>query len=146
MNVLSTRRAFIRRGLTTAIAGGVIASGALAGSYASAEAASAPTKAPTATITAHPSDTTVNSGQQFRVHGLFKIGGSPAVNRTVKIQSLNSGTWQNISGAQVSTGSDGKYAVRLILSREGTRTLRAVGITPSPNTPNAFKRFTVTVR
>src|SRR5262245_30062592 len=145
MKVLSTRRAFIRRGLTTVIAGGLVASGALVGSYASAEAASVSTMAPSVSITAHPSDTTPASGQTFRVRGLFEIGGSPAVDRTVKMQSLNSGTWQNIPGAQVSTGSDGKYAVRLILSRKGTRTLRAVGITPSPNTPNAFKRFTVTV-
>ena len=145
MNVLSTRRAFIRRGLTTAIASGVIASGVVFGSSASAEAASAPAMAPAVSITAHPSNTTPNSGEQFRVRGLFTIGGNPAVNRTVKIQSLNGGTWQNISGARVSTGSDGKYAVRLILSRKGERDLRAVGITPSPNTPNAFKRFTVTV-
>jgi hypothetical protein len=145
MNVLSTRRAFLRRGLTTAVAGGLVASGAVVGSYASAEAASVSTMAPSVSITAHPSDTTVRSGQQFRVRGLFKIGGAPAINRTVKIQSLNSGTWQNIQGAQVSTGSDGRYAVRVILSRRGERTLRAVGITPSPNTPNPKKRFTVTV-
>jgi len=144
MTVLSTRRAFIRRGLTTVIASGIVASGALIGTNASAEAASAP-MAPAVSITANPSNTTPNSGEQFRVRGLFTIGGEPAVNRTVKIQSLNGSTWQNISGAQVSTGSDGKYAVRLILSRKGERDLRAVGITPSPNTPNAFKRFTVTV-
>jgi hypothetical protein len=144
MNVLSTRRAFIRRGLSTALATGVVASGAFFGANASAEAASAP-MAPAVSITAHPSDTTPASGQQFRVRGLFMIGGEPAVNRQVKIQSLNGDTWQNISGAQVSTGSDGKYAVRLVLSRTGERDLRAVGITPSPNTPNAFKKFTVTV-
>ena len=145
MKVLSTRRAFIRRGLTTVIAGGMVASGALVGSYASAEAASVSTMAPSVSITAHPSDTTVSSGEQFRVRGLFKIGGEPAVDRFVKIQSLNSGTWENIQGARVSTGSDGRYAVRLILSRRGDRVLRAVGITPSPNTPNPTKRFTVTV-
>ena len=96
--------------------------------------------APAVSITAHPSDTTPASGQQFRVRGLF-IGGEPAVNRQVKIQSLNGDTWQNISGAQVSTGSDGKYAVRLILSRTGERDLRAVGITPSPNTAIELPRF-----
>lgn len=138
MKVTSTRRTFIRRGAAAVIAGGLVASGAVVGTYAAAEA-------PSVSITANPSDTTVNSGQQFRVRGLFKIGGEPAVNRTVKIQSLNGGTWQNIQGAQVSTGDDGRYAVRLILSRKGERDLRAVGITPSPNTPNPKARFTVTV-
>jgi hypothetical protein len=138
MKVRSTRRAFIRRGAAAVIAGGLVASGAAVGTYAVAEA-------PSVSITANPSDDTVNSGQQFRVRGMFKIGGQPAVDRTVKIQSLNGGTWQNIQGARVSTGDDGRYAVRLILSRKGDRVLRAVGITPSPNTPNPTKRFTVTV-
>jgi hypothetical protein len=137
MTMSSSRRTMLRRGLSAAVAAGLLASGALS-TYASAEGASA-------RITAHPSKDSVDSGEQFRVRGLLTVNGSPAVDRWVKIQSWNSGEWQNIPGARVSTGDDGRYAVRVILSREGERDLRAVGITPSPNTPNPKKSFTVTV-
>jgi hypothetical protein len=138
MNASCSRRVLIRRGLSTALAAGMLVGGAAFGTYASAEGASA-------RITAHPSDDTVNSGEQFRVRGLFTINGSPALDRTVKIQSWNGGRWEDLRGARVSTGDDGRYRVRVILSREGDRRLRAVGITPSPNTPNPKKPFTVTV-
>jgi hypothetical protein len=146
MNILCSRRALLRRGLTATAAAGLLTSGAIVGAHASAEGASAHlTAAPSAHITAHPSKDSVDSGEQFRVRGLFTINDSPAIDRKVKIQSLNANGWQDLQGARVSTGDDGRYGVRVILSREGERQLRAVGITPSPNTPNPKKRFTVTV-
>lgn len=139
MKSLSTRRALLRSGAATALAGGLIASGAVVGTSASAGEANV-------RITAHPSDSSVSSGEQFRVRGLFTINGSPALDKKVKIQALYSDGWRNISGARVSTGDDGRYRVRIVLSMKGERVLRAVGITPSPDKPNPKKRFTVRVR
>ena len=119
MNNMSTRRSLLRGGAAL-IAGGVLASGVLAG------ASAAP--APVANITAHPTKSNVQSGEQFRVHGVFTINGSAAVNRTVKIQSKSADGWQDLTGAHVSTGSDGRYGLRVVLSMKGKRTLRAVGI------------------
>lgn len=136
MNNMSTRRSLLRGGAAL-IAGGVLASGVLAG------ASAAP--APEANITAHPTKSKVQSGEQFRVHGVFTINGSAAVNRTVKIQSKSSDGWQNLTGAHVSTGSDGRYGLRVVLSMKGKRTLRAVGITPSSSVPDPKALFTVTV-
>jgi hypothetical protein len=136
MNNLSTRRAMLKSGAAAMIAGGLLASG-VAGTSAVA--------APTAHITAHPSKSNVDSGEQFRVHGLFTVNGSPAVNRTVKIQSKTADGWKNLTGARVSTGSDGRYGLRVVLSMKGKRTLRAVGITPSDSVPNPKAPFTVTV-
>ena len=138
MNNLSTRRAMLKSGAAAIIAGGLMATGAVVGSAGAAEA-------PTAHITAHPSKSNVNSGEQFRVHGLFTINGNPAVNRTVKIQSKTADGWKNLTGAHVSTGSDGRYGLRLVLSQKGKRSLRAVGITPSTSVPNPKAPFTVTV-
>ncbi|HYJ69723.1 MAG TPA: hypothetical protein VEX15_18875 [Nocardioidaceae bacterium] len=138
MNNLSTRRALLRRGAAAIMAGGLLAGGVVAGTSAVAAA-------PTAHITAHPSKTAVDSGEQFRVHGLFTINGAPAVNRTVKIQSKTADGWRNLTGAHVSTGTDGRYRIRVILSSKGKRDLRAVGITPSPSVPNPKAPFTVTV-
>ncbi len=138
MNELSTRRAMLRSGAAAVIAGGLMATGAVVGTSAVA-------KAPTAHITAHPTKTNVDSGEQFRVHGLFTINGAPAVNKTVKIQSKTADGWKNLTGAHVSTGSDGRYGLRVVLSMKGKRDLRAVGITPSPAVPNPKAPFTVTV-
>jgi hypothetical protein len=138
MHNQSTRRTLLRSGAAATIAGGLLAGGVAVGTSAVA----APVDAH---ITAHPTKTTVDSGEQFRVHGLFTINSAPAVNKTVKIQSQTADGWKNITGAHVSTGSDGRYSVRLVLSLKGKRDLRAVGITPSPSVPNPKAPFTVTV-
>lgn len=137
MNNGSTRRSSLRSGAAM-IAGGVLAGGVVAG-------ASAAATAPGAHITAHPTKSTFHSDEQFRVHGLFTINGSAAANKTVRIQSKTADGWQNLTGARVSTGSDGRYGLRVVVSMEGKRTLRAVGITPSSSVPNPKAPFTVTV-
>ena len=133
----STRRSLLRGGAAL-IAGGLLAGGVIAGASAATEAADTH-------ITAHPTKSTVQSGEQFRVHGLFTINGSAAADRTVKIQSKTADGWKNLTGAHVSTGSDGRYGLRVVLSMEGKRTLRAVGVTPSSSVPNPQAPFTVTV-
>ena len=97
-----------------------------------------------ADITARPSDTMVRSGEQFIVRGRFTIDGAPAVGRTVKIQAQYGQDWQAITGARVTTNSEGKYRVRIILGQKGNRDLRSVGIAPR-NIKNAYQRFTVQV-
>jgi len=97
-----------------------------------------------ADITARPSDTTVRSGEQFIVRGRFTIDGAPAAGRTVKMQALYGQDWKAIPGARVTTNTEGKYRVRLILSRKGDRDLRSVGLAPG-GIKNAYQRFTVQV-
>jgi hypothetical protein len=138
MHKQSTRRALIRSGAAAVVTGGLLASGLVTGAPASAQGSDT-------SITARPSDDSVSSGEQFRVRGMFTLNGQAAVDKTVKIQAKYADGWRDVRGARVSTGDDGKYAVRLILSMEGERVLRAVGISPSPTKPNPKKRFTVTV-
>ena len=126
------------RTVATLVAAGALALGSVA---VSVPATAAPVRAH---ITAHPSDTTVNSGQQFIVRGKFTVDGHAVGNRTVKIQTLRNGSWQQIPGVRVRTNSDGTYRVRVILFTDGTRTLRAVGESPG-SIRNAYKRFTIYV-
>ena len=79
-------------------------------------------------ITAHASDTTPASGQQFVVRGKFFIGDGPAADHVVKVQTKRDGAWVPITGAHVTTDSAGKYRVRLVLSQTGARTMRVVGV------------------
>lgn len=137
MRTQPTRRALLRSGAAAAITGGLLASGVVGTSASAGEAEYR--------ITAHPSDDRVSSGEQFRVRGLLTINGHPALDKMVKIQALYGDDWRNIRGARVSTGDDGRYRVRVVLSMKGKRALRAVGITPSPDRPNPKKRFAVNV-
>src|SRR5262245_45466164 len=79
-------------------------------------------------ITANVSDKTPASGQQFIVRGKFVIGAEGAADHVVKIQSKLSGTWEPIKGARMTTDSEGKYRLRLVLSAKGERQLRVVGV------------------
>lgn len=139
MNTQPQRRTLLRSGAAAVLTGGLLASGLVAGASASAGEAGA-------RITARPSDDTVSSGEQFRVRGRFTVNGNPAVDKTVKIQALYADGWRNITGARVSTGDDGRYRVRIVLSMRGERVLRAVGITPRPSRPDPKQRFRVAVR
>lgn len=98
----------------------------------------------TASITVRVSDTTPAAGQAFRVRGLFRINGEPAVNHIVKFQELRNDQWQALKGARIRTNEEGRYRLRLILHMKGQNVLRAVGVTGDGHR-NAFKRFTVTV-
>jgi hypothetical protein len=134
----STRRT------VSALSASAVALGALtAGAVASAAGPAAAAER-RADITARPSDDTVESGEQFVVRGRFTIAGAAAAGRTVKIQGLYGGDWRPISGAAVTADSEGRYRVRIILSVEGDRTLRAVGVVPGP-ARNAYEAFAVLV-
>lgn len=95
-----------------------------------------------ATITRWVSDTTPASGETFRVGGKLTRDGSALAGKTVKVQTLRNGVWQNISGASMTTSSTGKYNLRLVLSQKGERTMRVVAVLPGPD---PVKRFIVTV-
>ena len=95
-------------------------------------------------IVAHVSDTTPDSGETFRVHGRWTRVGQPVVGHTVKVQTRRDGAWEDITGARVSTSTEGRYAVRVVLSQTGERTMRVVGINPGP-AKNFKDRFVVTV-
>jgi hypothetical protein len=95
-------------------------------------------------ISVHVSDSTPASGQQFIARGQLIMGGLPAANHVVKFQTYRNGAWEPISGARMTTDSDGKYRMRLILSQTGTRTLRVVGVGVGPE-PTERQKFTVTV-
>ncbi|UYM05159.1 peptidase associated/transthyretin-like domain-containing protein [Solicola gregarius] len=102
-----------------------------------------------ASLTIHATDTTVHSGQQFRVHGKFLFGsGAPIKHRMVRVQTKSpDGHWSNIKGAKLRTNSEGRYRIRVILSRKGVRTLRVKAHGPGPTTsPMWSKAIKVRVR
>jgi hypothetical protein len=128
----------LRRHLTTLLAGALVAPVGLA--VAAGPAAATDGDRPR--ITAHVTDSTPASGETFRVYGRLSRDGDAISGRTVKVQTLRDGEWENLSGAAMQTGSEGGYNLRVVLSQTGPRTLRVVGVVPGPK---ARKRFSVTV-
>lgn len=102
-----------------------------------------------ANITIHASDSTVRSGEQFRVHGKYLFGdGTPVRNKLVRVQSKNAnGSWVRLRGAKLRTNSEGRYRIRVVLSRKGERMLRVRAQGPGPHSaPLRSKPITVRVR
>lgn len=95
-------------------------------------------------ITVRVSDSTPASGEQFIARGKLIMGGLPAGDHVVKVQTWRDGAWEQISGAKMHTSSDGTYRMRLILSQKGERTLRVVGVGQGDE-PTERQRFSVTV-
>lgn len=128
------------------IAGGVAACALVTGVVATATTAQAAGSAPasSASITAKTSDATPASGQQFVVTGKVTGEKGPLGGRSVAVQSLRDGKWTQLTGAVVTTRSDGTYRVRVILSAKGLRTMRVLADAPGRSL-DAAKRFTVTV-
>ena len=98
-----------------------------------------------ARITARSSADVMAPGEQFVLRGRFTIGGSPASDHVVKVQSGYIGAWRTLDGARVRTGPDGRYRVRVVLCVKGVRDLRVVGVVPGPR-DEAFDRVTVMVK
>jgi hypothetical protein len=96
------------------------------------------------TITVHVSDSTPASGQTFVARGELIMGGLPAADHVVKVQAWRDGSWQQLTGARVTTTGEGKYRMRLVLSQKGERLLRVVGIGQGDQ-PTERRRFKVTV-
>jgi hypothetical protein len=96
-------------------------------------------------ITARASADVVATGETVVVRGRFTRGGAVAVDHAVKVQSGYVGHWEDVRGARVRTGDDGRYRVRVVLYRHGVRDLRIVGIVPGPRR-NAYDRLTLMVR
>lgn len=110
---------------------------------AAAEASAAP--APSASkITAAVSDPTPAAGKAFTVSGTFTVGGAPAANHKVKVQSKVQGKWTMLTGAKVNTAKSGKYSLRVILNVTGKRALRVVGVGQGTEA-NAAQSVNVTV-
>ena len=131
------------RAAVTAAATSVLAATALtAGAVVTAAPVTAADRR--ADITARPSDSTVQSGEQFVVRGRFTIDGEPAVGQLVKIQAKYGQDWQPITGARVTTDTEGKYRVRIILGQKGDRRLRSVGVAPR-KIKNAYEPFSIQV-
>lgn len=79
-------------------------------------------------ITVRVSDRTPASGQQFIVRGRLDVGGRPGVGKPVTVQTWRAGHWEPIRGARVTTNSEGRYRVRLILQAKGERLLRVSSV------------------
>jgi hypothetical protein len=94
-------------------------------------------------ITVRANDYTPQSGQTFVIRGQFLHEGKPARGAKVRLQSYRR-SWSNITGAVVTTDSDGRYRMRVILSVEGVRDLRVKGVSTDGD-HHAFKRFVVEV-
>lgn len=83
------------------------------------------------------------SGEQFRIRGVWIQSGKPAAGRTVKVQIRRDGRWQQLKGAAVSTRKNGEFGLRLVLQQKGLRVLRVVGVNPAG--PNVTDTFRITV-
>jgi hypothetical protein len=101
---------------------------------------------PASQITAHASDRTPRSGQEFVLTGrLTRPSGRALAHGAVRVQTARGGDWTNLTGAHVTTGSRGWYRVRVILSQTGERRLRVVGNPAGDRLANARARTNVTV-
>lgn len=100
-----------------------------------------------ARVTIHATDHRVQSGEQFRVHGKYLFGdNTPVKNRMVRVQSKNTnGKWVRLKGAQLRTNSEGRYRIRVALSRKGVRKLRVRAHGPGPTTSPMFSK-TIRIR
>lgn len=85
-------------------------------------------------MTAHSSDDTPLSGQQFVLRGRMTSVNGPVSGATVRVQSLRNGAhpkrdtaWEAVPGAVVTTNDMGQYRVRMVLNRTGERDLRVIG-------------------
>jgi hypothetical protein len=132
----------IRRLIATGAAVALVPAGVLAGTATSS--AQCKGGCDDGDITVKVSDSTPASGQQFIVRGKLTMGGLPADDHVVKVQSKLSGRWQQISGARMTTDADGRYRLRLILQTTGKRELRVLGIGEGDE-PNEAQRFVVRV-
>lgn len=122
---------------TSASAGLLLAPGLLAANPAQAHG--------TSKITVRISDPTPVAGQTFVLRGRFTLGGADAAGHTVKVQTYRNGHYRQIDGARVTTDSEGRYRVRLILLTRGVRDLRVAGVAGGHHS-NTYHRFVVEVQ
>ena len=97
-------------------------------------------------VSAVAGDSTVSSGEQFVIRGRLLSEGTPVGGAVVRITSLDGGHWVALSGARVTTNSEGRYRVRVVLSRTGDRLLRAVANPAGDGIRTARRNVEVTVR
>lgn len=130
---------------TTAAVGAVAAASTALVLALPVDTAGAATR-PASRITVHTSDPTPRSGQEFVLTGrLTAPTGRALGDGVVRVQTLRGGEWTNLTGARVTTGSDGRYRVRVILSQRGERDLRVVGDPAGQRLRNDRARIDVTV-
>ena len=78
-------------------------------------------------ITAIPSKFQVDPGEQFVVRGRMLSEGEPVVGAPVRVRTWSDdGRFVDIKGARVTTNSEGRYRVRIVLYRKGDRLLKVV--------------------
>ena len=123
----------------------VLAATALAATGLAAAPALALDPAPSR-VSAVASDTTVVSGEQFVIRGRMLSEGRPVAGAPVQIKSYDGGRWVALSGARVTTNSEGRYRVRVVLSRKGDRLLRAVANPAGDSIRTARRNVEVAVR
>jgi len=107
----------------TAVAG---ATAATAASLLVASPAVAEEPAPSR-MTATPSKFQVDPGEQFVIRGRMLSEGDPVVGAPVRMRTWSDGRFVDINGARVTTNSEGRYRVRIVLYRKGDRLLKVVG-------------------
>lgn len=129
----------MRRTFVTAIATASAVICALVGPTSSATAHGDESK-----VTVRASDYTPQRGETFVLRGRFEHDGRPAGGHTVRLQTYRQG-WHNITGAAVTTDSDGRYRIRVVLAIPGVRDLRVMGVSTDAHR-NSYKRFVVEVQ
>jgi hypothetical protein len=75
-------------------------------------------------MTAIPSAFQVDPGERFVVRGRMLSKGVPVVGAPVRVRTWSNGRFVDIEGARVTTNSEGRYRVRIVLYRKGDRLLK----------------------
>jgi hypothetical protein len=127
---------------------GIASAAAVAASLLVAGPAATATDLAPSRVTAHPSDDHPASGEQFVIRGRLTSEGAPIAGAVVHLRSYNltNGTWSNLKGARVTTNSEGRYRVRVILSMKGGRRLMAVANPPGDDIKTARRIVSVIVQ
>ncbi len=122
-----------------------VAAVSVVGTVATVTPADAATR-PASHLTVRTSEATPASGEQFVLRGrLTTPTGRALAGGTVTVQTLRAGTWVGLTGARVTTGEQGYYRVRVVLSQRGERDLRAVGDPAGSTRRNSSARLVVDV-
>jgi hypothetical protein len=106
--------------VVTALAASLLAAPAVAASAHADEPA--PSR-----MTARPSSFQVDPGEQFVIRGRLMSEGEPVAGAPVRVRTWAEDRFVNVKGAHVTTNSEGRYRVRVVLYRKGDRLLHVIG-------------------
>jgi hypothetical protein len=78
-------------------------------------------------MTARPNSFHVDPGERFVIRGRLLSEGEPVAGAPVRVRTWTEEGFVDIKGARVTTDSEGRYRVRIVLYRKGDRLLKVIG-------------------